>query len=98
MASKLASMLGIGLRSEAWGAAIVPTEHRRLLTPILVHHDLGAGLLLDMPAAERDRHRATAYREIPQAVAALRAICNPYRAAEAQRETRPPRRSQRTRR
>ncbi len=91
-------MLGIGLRSEAWGAAIVLTEHRRLLTPILVHHDLGAGLLPEMPAAERDRHRATACHEIPQAVAAIRAICNPYRAAEAQRETTPRRHPQRTRR
>jgi yecA family protein len=91
-------MLGIGLRSEAWGAAIVLTEHRRLLMPILVHHDLGASLLREMPAAERDRRRATACHEIPQAVAAIRVICNPHRAAEARRETRSPRRPTRTRR
>jgi yecA family protein len=91
-------MLGVGLRSKEWGARIVLTEHRRLLTPILVYHDLGTNLLPEMPAVERYRRRATAYREIAQAVAAIRAICNPRRATEASRETTTPRRSRKIRR
>jgi hypothetical protein len=58
------------------------TEHRGLLTPILVYHDLGDGLLPDMPPAEKLGRRATAYQQIPQAVAAIRAVCNPHRAAD----------------
>jgi len=34
-----------------------------------------------MPTEERDHRRATACHEIPQAVAAIHAIYNPYRAA-----------------
>jgi hypothetical protein len=39
-----------------------------------------------MPAAEKRRWQATAHAEIAQAVAAARAIGNPYRAAEARRQ------------
>src|SRR5580692_7219745 len=67
-------MLGIGLRSQEWADRILLTEHRSLLTPILVYHDLGDGLLPEMPPAEKHRQRATAYQKIPKAVAAIRAI------------------------
>jgi yecA family protein len=90
--------LGIGLRPQAWGDSILLTEHRRLLTPILVYHDPRDGLLPDMSRAEKLRRRAAAYLEIPQAVAAIRAICNPYRAAEACAEPKARRSSRRTRR
>jgi hypothetical protein len=63
------------------------TEHRGLLTPILVYHDLGDVLLPDMPPAEKLGRRATAYQQIPQAVAAIRAVCNPHRAAAAAPKT-----------
>jgi len=76
-------MLGIGLRPQKWAGSILLTEHRGLLTPILVYHDPGEALLSEMPPAEKRRQRLTAYRQIPQAVAAIRAICNPHRAAEA---------------
>jgi Uncharacterised protein family (UPF0149) len=42
--------------------------------------------------------RPHTYIEIPQAVAAIRAICNPYRAAEARAEPKTRRSSRRTRR
>jgi len=76
-------MLGVGLRSREWAGSILLTEHRRLLTPILVYHDPGERLLRDMPQAEKHRQSVTAYHQIPQAVVAIRAICNPHRAAEA---------------
>jgi yecA family protein len=84
--------LGIGLRSEAWGKRILLTKHRGVLTPILVYCEGELDLLPEMPATEKRRHQATAYEKIAQAVAAARAICNPYRVAEArQRPTRIPR-------
>jgi yecA family protein len=85
-------MTGVGLRAEAWGSSIILTEHRHLLTPIALYHDLGNRLLPDMPEAERQRRRPSAYHDIPNAVAAIRAICNPLRAAEAQRPPAKPRR------
>jgi yecA family protein len=91
-------MLGIGLRSQEWADRILLTEHRSLLTPILVYHDLGDGLLPEMPPAEKHRRRATAYQKIPQAVAAIRAICNAHRAAEALPQPNKLRRARRTRR
>jgi yecA family protein len=91
-------MLGIGLRSEEWARCILMTEHRSLLAPILVYHDLGDSLLPDMPSAEKLRRRATAYHQIPQAVAALRSICNPHRAAEATPRPKKLRRSPQNRR
>lgn len=89
-------MLGIGLRSDEWAESILLTEHRSLLTPILVYHDLGDGLLPDMPPAEKLRRRATAYQQIPYVVAAIRAVCNPHRAAEAQPRPKKLRRPTRT--
>jgi uncharacterized protein len=94
----LGFVLGIGLCSEEWADSILLTEHRGLLTPILVYHDQGDGLLRDMPPAEKLRRRATAYHQIPQAVAAIRAICNPYRAAEAPAQPKKRRDPPRTRR
>ena len=38
-------MLGIGLRPQEWAGSILLTEHRGLLTPILVYHDPGKALL-----------------------------------------------------
>ena len=84
--------LGIGLRSEAWGKRILLTKHREVLIPILVYCEGELDLLPEMPATEKRRHQATAHEQIAQAVAAARAICNPYRAAEArQRPARTPR-------
>jgi yecA family protein len=85
-------MTGIGLRPEAWGSTIILTEHRRLLTLIALY-DLGNRLLPDMPEAERQRRRPSAYHDIPNAVAAIRALCTPFRAAEAQRPPAKPRHS-----
>ena len=89
--------LGVGLRSEAWGKRILLTKHREVLIPILVYCEGELDLLPDMPAAEQRRRQATAHSEIAQAVAAARAICNPYRAAEA-RQPAKRRRASRTRR
>src|SRR3984893_14848830 len=91
-------MLGIGLRSQEWAGIILLTEHRSLLTPILVYHDPGKALLPEMPPEETRRRRLTAYHQIPQAVAAIRAICNPHRAAEARPQPNTRQRSSRTRR
>jgi yecA family protein len=76
-------MLGISLRSAEWGRCILLTRHRALLTPILVYADPSIDLLPDLPASEKRRHQATAHEQIPAAVAAVRAVCNPHRAAEA---------------
>ena len=78
--------LGIGLRSKKWGECILLTEHRQALVPILVYCEGELDLLPDMPAAEKRRRQATAHAEIAHAVVAARAICNPYRAAEARRQ------------
>ena len=86
-------MLGVSLRSKAWAATIMLTEHRRLVAPILACHDLADGALPDMPAGERPERRGTAYRDIARSVVAIRAICNPHRAAETRREARPRRKS-----
>jgi len=91
-------MLGVGLRPQEWAGNILLTEHRSLLAPIFVYHDLGDSLLPEMPPAEKRRRRVTAYQQIPQAVAAIRAICNPHRAAEAQPQPKKRRRSLQTRR
>ena len=91
-------MLGVGLRPQEWAGSILLTEHRGLLTPILVYHDPGEALLPEMPPEEKRRRRVTAYQQIPQAVAAIRAICNPHRAAEARPQPNTRQRSSRTRR
>ncbi len=46
-------------------------------------------LLPEMPATEKRQRQGTAHEQIAQAVAAVRAICNPYRAAEASRPASP---------
>ena len=91
--------LGIGLRAKEWGKHILLTEHRQALVPILLHceGELDLDLLPDMPAAEQRRRQATAHSKIAQAVAAVRAICNPHRAAEARRQPVKRRRASRTR-
>ena len=89
--------LGIGLRSKEWGKRILLTKHREVLIPILVYCEGELDLLPEMPAAEKRRRQATAHEQIAQAVAAARAICNPYRAAEA-RQPAKPRRASRPRR
>jgi yecA family protein len=85
-------VLGIGLRSEAWGKRILLTKHREVLIPILVYCEGELDLLPEMPATEKRRHQATAHEQIAQAVAAARVICNPYRAAEARQQSAPLRR------
>jgi yecA family protein len=77
-------ILGIALRQEAWAASILLTPHRSLLVPILVHHKLGGRLVPDVMSAEPQKRRADAHHQIPQAVVAIRRICNPRRAAEAE--------------
>jgi yecA family protein len=89
--------LGIGLRPKEWGECILLTKHREVLIPILVYCEGELDLLAEMPAAEKRQRRATAHKEIAQAVAAARAICNPYRAVEAHRQP-AKRRSTRSRR
>jgi hypothetical protein len=86
------------LRSEEWGKRILLTKRRELLIPILVYSDPSIDLLPDVSAAQKRRRQATAHEQIAPAVAAVRAICNPYRTAEARREPRKTRRSVRTRR
>jgi hypothetical protein len=88
-------MLGVGLRSAEWGKCILLTRHRALLTPILVYTDPSIDLLPEMPASEKHRRQTSAHEQIAGAVAAVRAICNPHRAAEAHRK---PARSRRARR
>lgn len=87
--------LGLGLCPKEWGERILLTKHRELLIPILVYGEGELDLLPEMPAMEKRQHQATAHKQIAQAVAAVRAICNPYRAAEARqqpaRTPRPPR-------
>jgi hypothetical protein len=51
----LASCSASGCAPEVSSVIITLTEHCRLLTPIFVHHDLGAGLLPEVPPAECDR-------------------------------------------
>jgi yecA family protein len=80
--------LGIGLRSKEWGRCILLTKHRQVLVPILVYCEGELDLLPDMPAAEKHRRQANAHAEIAQAVAAVRNICNPYRAAESRQPAR----------
>ena len=87
--------LGIRLRSEAWAKCILLTKHLPLLTPILIYCDGDLDLMPDMPAAEKRQRQATAHQQIASAVAAARALCNPYRAAEPTRQ--PGRRSRATR-
>lgn len=91
-------VLGVGLRSTEWGRCILLTEHRGLLTPILAYCDPSIDLMPDMTTAEKRRRQANAHEQIAQAVVAVHAICNPYRAAEVRREPRKARRSARTRR
>ena len=85
------------MRAKEWGKHILLTEHRQALVPILLHCEGEFDLLPDMPAAEQRRRQATAHSKIAQAVAAVRAICNPHRAAEARRQPVKRRRASRTR-
>jgi yecA family protein len=90
--------LGVGLRPKEWGECILLTEHRDVLIPILVYCEGDLDLLPGMQATEKRQRQATAHERIAQAVAAARAICNPYRAAEARRQPGKRRRATRTRR
>jgi uncharacterized protein len=78
--------LGIRLRSDAWTKYILLTKHLPVLIPILVYCEGDLDLLPDMPAAEKRQRQATAHQQIAGAVAAARAVCNPYRAAEPTRQ------------
>jgi len=89
---------GISLRPDEWGECILLTRNRALLTPILVYGGAaGVDFLPDMPAAEKHRRQASAYYQIAGSVAAVRTICNPHRAAEANRASKN-RRARRARR
>jgi hypothetical protein len=59
-------MLGVGLRPQEWAGSILLTKHPSLLTPILVYHDPGEGLLPDMPPEETRRRCLSAYHQTPQ--------------------------------
>jgi yecA family protein len=87
--------LGIGLRRKEWGERILLTKHRDVLIPILVYCEGKLDLLPQMSASEKRQCQATAHQQIAPAVAATRAICNPYRAAEARRQPSKGRRSTR---
>jgi yecA family protein len=77
---------GVSLRPDEWGECILLTRNRALLTPILVYADAaGVNFLPDMPAPEKHRRQALAYHQIAGSVAAVRTICSPHRAAEANR-------------
>jgi yecA family protein len=92
-------MRGISLCPDEWGECILFTRNRTLLTPILVYADAaGVDFLPDMPASEKHRRRPSAYHQIAAAVAAVRTVCDPYRAAEAKRASAKSRRSRRARR
>jgi hypothetical protein len=92
-------MLGITLRPNEWGECMLLTKHPALLTAILVYADaIGVDLLPNMPASEKQRHQASADRRIAGAVAAVRTICNPLRAAEANRTSAKTRRTRGARR
>lgn len=93
-------MLGVGLRVQQWGDAILLTEHRATtMAPILAYYDVGQDFLLDLPIAKKQRLKSVGYHQIPQAVAAVHAICAPFRAAEsrAQAPMQAPPRSRRRR-
>ncbi len=51
--SAIGFMLGVGLRAERWGEFILLTQHRPLMTHILVYYQEGPDLLPDMPAPEK---------------------------------------------
>jgi yecA family protein len=76
-------MLGLGLRRDQWTEIVFLTKNRSLMEPILLYYDVARDFLFDMPAAEKARRRPIAHAEIASAVAALRTLCNPYRAAES---------------
>jgi yecA family protein len=90
--------LGIGLCPKERGERILLTKHREVLIPILIYCEEGLDLLPEMPATEKHQRQGAAHEQIAQAVAAARAICNPYRAAEAHRQPTKRRRSTRPRR
>ena len=81
-------MLGVGLRVQQWADAILLTEHRTTtMAPILAYYDVGQDFLLDLPIAEKTRLKSIGYHQIPQAVAAVHAICAPLRAAESRAQS-----------
>ena len=90
-------VLGIGLRPKEWGKCILLTKHREVLIPILVYCEENLDLLPEMPAIEKRQRQGTEHQQIAQAVAAARAVCNPYRAAEASRQPGKRRRATRSR-
>jgi yecA family protein len=91
-------VLGIGLRPKQWGECILLTKDREVLVPILLYCEGELDLLPEMTATEKYRRQVNAHEQIGQAVTAARAICNPYRAAEARRQPTRSRRSARQRR
>jgi hypothetical protein len=79
-------LLGLGLRPAEWGKHILLTGHRALLTPILVYGPASTDLLPEVATPEKRRRQAAAHEQIVGAIIAVRAICNPHRAAEAHRQ------------
>jgi len=77
-------ILGIALRREAWATSVLLTPHRSLLVPILVHHELGVRIVPDILSAQPQPLPPDTCLQIPAAVVAVRNLCNPLRAAEAQ--------------
>jgi yecA family protein len=88
-------ILGLGLYSAEWGKHILLTQHRALLAPILVYSPASTDLLPEMATPEKRRRQAAASEQVAGAVIAVRAICNPHRAAEAHRQPGKTRRSSR---
>jgi hypothetical protein len=63
---------------------VLLTPHRSLLVPILVHHELGGRIVPDILSAQPQPLPPDTCLQIPAAVVAVRNLCNPLRAAEAQ--------------
>jgi uncharacterized protein len=78
-------LLGLGLRPAEWKKHILLTGHRALLVPILVYSPASTDLLPEISMSQKRRRQASAYEQIAGSVIAVRAICNPHRAAEAHR-------------
>jgi yecA family protein len=79
-------ILGLGLRRAEWEKRILLTRHRALLTPILVYSPASTDFLPEISTSEKRSRQTVAYEQIAGAVIAVRAICNPHRAAEAHYE------------
>jgi yecA family protein len=73
-------MLGVGMRDKAW-TRILTSSFRAALAPIFSVHPIGRQLMPDVPDAELDKIKETAYDTIGPAVVALHKHCASDQAA-----------------